>query len=208
MKILMGAGVEKNMIIYIKNRIKSLIIFSFLLFLSSMVYAKDEFKVEIKCNDKENEYCDVVKYLDDKKLFILENMRYPQVDKINGEVFHVYGSCGSPCQYHQFISRVNKDETSEFIALNKNNNCLIESDSNKKMIYARSLFNKKRKVISTLENKEFDEVPIDSYIYNSFQEKSYFDNEGRLHLVSMLADIDRDGNALYFNKIINKTCEK
>ncbi|HFF5224051.1 TPA: hypothetical protein ACGDOO_003863, partial [Acinetobacter baumannii] len=73
--------------------------------------------------------------------------------------------------------------------------------------YARKLFNKNKKIIANLKNKEFNNVPIDSAIYNSFQEKSYFDDKGQLHLVAMLADVDKNGNSLYFNKIIKKTCE-
>lgn len=203
MKKLVDVGVEKKMI----SMNRGIIFFCFVI-LNITVYARDNFKVEIKCNNKESEYCDVVKYLNNNKIIILRNMRYPQIEKINEEVFHIYGSCGSPCQYHQFISKIKKDETNEFIALNKDNNCLIESDSKKKVIYARNLFNKNRKVISILKSKEFDGVPIDIAIYNSFQEKSYFDVEGKLHLSAMLADIDQNGNSLYFNKIINKTCEK
>ncbi len=72
----------------------------------------------------------------------------------------------------------------------------------KNLIYARKLFNTKRVIIANLKNKEFENVPI--AIYNSFQDKSYFDGNGELHLVAMLADIDMNGNSLYFNKIIKK----
>ncbi|MDQ9906705.1 hypothetical protein RFX69_06610 [Acinetobacter sp. 148] len=175
--------------------------------ISSTVYAKDIFNVELKCKGNDQEYCDIVKNSDNKTTFILRNMRYPEVDKVNENIFHAYGSCGSPCQYHFFISKIQEDQTKEFIALDKKNNCLIESDSKKNIIYARKLFNKNKKIIANLKNKEFDNVPIDSAIYNSFQEKSYFDDKGQLHLVAMLADVDKNGNSLYFNKIIKKTCE-
>jgi len=175
--------------------------------ISSTVYAKDIFNVELKCKGKDQEYCDIVKNSDNKTTFILRNMRYPEVDKVNENIFHAYGSCGSPCQYHFFISKIQEDQTKEFIAIDKNNNCLIESDSKKNIIYARKLFNKNKKIITNLKNKEFSNVPIDSAIYNSFQEKSYFDDKGQLHLVAMLADVDKNGNSLYFNKIIKKTCE-
>ena len=175
--------------------------------ISSTVYAKDIFNVELKCKGHDQEYCDIVKNSDNKTTFILRNMRYPEVDKVNENIFHAYGSCGSPCQYHFFISKIQEDQTKEFIALDKNNNCLIESDSEKNIIYARMLFNKNKKIIANLKNKEFNNVPIDSAIYNSFQEKSYFDDKGQLHLVAMLADVDKKGNILYFNKIIKKTCE-
>lgn len=175
--------------------------------ISSTVYAKDIFNVELKCKGNDQEYCDIVKNSDNKTTFILRNMRYPEVDKVNGNIFHTYGSCGSPCQYHFFISKIQEDQTKEFIALDKKNNCLIESDSKKNIIYARKLFNKNKKIIANLKDKEFNNVPIDSAIYNSFQEKSYFDDRGQLHLVAMLADVDKNGNSLYFNKIIKKTCE-
>ncbi|HBI1389331.1 TPA: hypothetical protein JI390_RS18970 [Acinetobacter baumannii] len=175
--------------------------------ISSTVYAKDIFNVELKCKGNDQEYCDIVKNSDNKTTFILRNMRYPEVDKVNENIFHAYGSCGSPCQYHFFISKIQEDQTKEFIALDKKNNCLIESDSKKNIIYARKLFNKNKKIIANLKNKEFNNVPIDSAIYNSFQEKSYFDDKGQLHLVTMLADVDKNGNSLYFNKIIKKTCE-
>ncbi|AGQ08400.1 TPA: hypothetical protein JI054_02430 [Acinetobacter baumannii] len=175
--------------------------------ISSTVYAKDIFNVELKCKGNDQEYCDIVKNSDNKTTFILRNMRYPEVDKVNENIFHAYGSCGSPCQYHFFISKIQEDQTKEFIALDKKNNCLIESDSKKNIIYARKLFNKNKKIIANLKNKEFNNVPIDSAIYNSFQEKSYFDDKGQLHLVAMLADVDKNGNSLYFNKIIKKTCE-
>jgi hypothetical protein len=175
--------------------------------ISSTVYAKDIFNVELKCKGNDQEYCDIVKNSDNKTTFILKNMRYPEVDKVNENIFHAYGSCGSPCQYHFFISKIQEDQTKEFIAIDKKNNCLIESDSKKNIIYARKLFNKNKKIIANLKNKEFNNVPIDSAIYNSFQEKSYFDDKGQLHLVAMLADVDKNGNSLYFNKIIKKTCE-
>jgi hypothetical protein len=190
--------------------IKNLIIIAFTfcgVIITSTIYAKDIFNVELKCKGYDQEYCDIVKNSDNKTIFILRNMRYPEVDKVNENVFHAYGSCGSPCQYHFFISKIQEDQTKEFIAIDKKNNCLIEGDSKKNIIYARKLFNKNKKIIANLKNKEFNNVPIDSAVYNSFQEKSYFDDKGQLHLVAMLADVDKNGNSLYFNKIIKKNCE-
>ena len=175
--------------------------------IGSNVYAKEIFNVELKCKDHNQEYCDIIKNSDNKTTFILKNMRYPQVDKVNENLFHAYGSCGSPCQYHFFISKKQQDQTKEFIALDKNNNCLIESDSKRNVLYARKLFNKNRQIIVNLKNKEFDNVLTDTAIYNSFQEKSYFDDKGKLHLVAMLVGVDKNGDSLYFNKIIKKTCE-
>ena len=175
--------------------------------IGSSIYAKNIFNVELKCKGHDQEYCDIVKNSDNKTTFILKNMRYPQVDKVNENLFHTYGSCGSPCQYHFFISKTEQDQTKEFIALDKNNNCLIESDSKRNVLYARKLFNKNRQIIVNLKNKEFDNVLTDTAIYNSFQEKSYFDDKGKLHLVAMLVGVDKNGDSLYFNKIIKKTCE-
>lgn len=44
-----------------------------------------------------------------------------------------------------FISKTEEDQTKEFITLDKNNNCLVESDSKRNLIYARKLFNKNKK---------------------------------------------------------------
>lgn len=175
--------------------------------IGSTVYAKNTFNVELKCKGHDQEYCDVVKNSDNKTSFILRNMRYPEVEKVNENIFHAYGSCGSPCQYHFFVSKIEQDQTKEFIALDKNNNCLIESDSKRNFIYAKKLFNRNKKIIANLNDKEFNEIPIDIAIYNSFQESSYFDNQGQLHLVAMLADFDKNGDSLYFNKIVKKACE-
>jgi hypothetical protein len=201
---------QKKIIDFLLLNIKKIIILTLSfsgLIIASNLYAKDLFDVELKCKGSSQEYCDIVKKTDNETTFILKNMRYPQVDKLSENIFHAYGSCGSPCQYHFFISKIKQDQTKEFIAINKNTNCLIESDSKKNMIYARKLFSQNKKIIANLKNKEFYNVPIDSAIYNSFQDKSYFDDQGRLHLVAMLADVDKNGNSLYLNKIINKTCE-
>lgn len=196
------------MIIYMKTKIVFfLIIILFLLFpLSTVVYAKGIFKVSLNCKGQDQEYCDIVKYSDNKISFILKNIREPQIEKMNENIFHAYGSCGSSCQYHFFVSESKQDQTKEYITFNKSNNCLIESDSKSNSIYARKLFSKNKILIINLKNKEFDNVPIDIFIYNSFQDKSYFDNKGKLHLMAMLADVDKNGNNLYFSKIIDKTC--
>ncbi|TCB33222.1 hypothetical protein E0H86_00850 [Acinetobacter sp. ANC 4635] len=218
MKKLLDVGVEKNMNEILQKKIMQIflsksrkisimtLVFGGLI-IASNIYAKDLFDVELKCKGNDQEYCDIVKNSNNKTTFILRDMRYPQVDKVNENIFHAYGSCGSPCQYHFFISKIKQDQTKEFIIINKKNNCLIESDSKHNVIYARRLFSKNKKIIANLKNKEFHNVPIDIAIYNSFQEKSYFDNKGKLHLVAMLADVDKNGNSLYFDKIVDETCE-
>lgn len=201
---------KSTIIQFFRFYIKNILIFTFTFsggVAGSNIYANDLFSVELKCKGYDQEYCDIVKKSDNNTIFILRNMRYPQLDKVNENIFHAYGSCGSPCQYHFFINKMNEDQTKEFIALDGKNNCLIESDSKKKVIYARKLFSKNKKIIVDLKNKEFENVPIDIAVYNSFQEKTYFNNKGKLYLVAMLADIGKNGNPLYFNKIINKTCE-
>lgn len=132
MKILMAVVVEKsmNMIEILKSKrsqfylfnINSLIILALAfcgVIISSTVYAKDIFNVELKCKGHDQEYCDIVKNSDNKTTFILINMRYPEVDKVNENIFHAYGSCGSPCQYHFFISKIQEDQTKEYIIIDK-----------------------------------------------------------------------------------------
>jgi len=80
--------------------VKKLIILALTIFgfiIVSTIYAKDTFNVELKCKGHDQEYCDIVKNADNDTSFILRDMRYPEVDKVNENIFHVYGSCGSPC---------------------------------------------------------------------------------------------------------------
>ncbi len=58
----------------IKNLIILVLTFSGVI-ISSNVYAKDVFNVELKCKGHDQEYCDIVKYSDNKTTFILRNMR-------------------------------------------------------------------------------------------------------------------------------------
>lgn len=171
------------------------------------VYAKDDFNVILKCKDELESSCNVYKILNNKKTVILEDMRAPQVKKLNNDFYQVYGSCGNPCQYNLFIGRNKDDATKEFIAIDKNNNCLIESDSKSKKIYARNLLSNKRKLIENLKDKEFNQLSLDFSVYNIFQGDSYFSKEGELYLVAMLDDVDSNGNIQYFKKKINKPCE-
>lgn len=187
----------------ILNKIIVLLCFTLL---STFVFSNDKFNVKLECNSKNKEYCNVVKVIDDKKTVILDSVRHPNINQINNETFHISGSCGSPCQYHIFLNNIKSDETSEFVTINNLNQCLIETDSINKKIYARFLFNKDRKLIANLKSFEFKNVIIDVAAYNSFQNDSFFDSEGRVHLIAMLDDFDESGNRLYFNKIINKPC--
>jgi len=177
--------------------------------ISSTVYAKDIFNVELKCKGHDQEYCDIVKNSDNKTTFILINMRYPEVDKVNENIFHAYGSCGSPCQYHFFISKTQEDQTKEFIVIDKKNNCLIESDSKKNIIYARKLFNKNKKLIMNMHDKKYEHVIYSDWnLYSAFQGRSYFDQDNNLHLIAITDDFDKNGNRVIFEKVVNNPCEK
>ena len=174
--------------------------FFLLTFLSWTVYAKDAFNVELKCKGHDQEYCDIVKKSDNKTSFILRDVRYPEVDKVNETIFHAYGSCGSPCQYHFFISKTKEDQTQELIALDKNNNCLIESDSRKKLIYSRKLFSNNKKIIVNLNTAKIN-IPQPTFSYYSyFTEMSQFDNAGDLNLIA------NDYGKILFKKKIKNPC--
>lgn len=184
---------------YLVSLRKIAILFCFILF-STVVFSNDIFSVKLECKSKNQEYCNVIKVVDGEKIVILDNVRYPSINKVNNIVFHVSGSCGSPCQYHIFLNKFRNDETSEFVTLDKVNQCLIETDSINKKIYARFLFNKHKKLIADLKNLEFKNTIIDIAAYNSFQKDSFFDNGGNLHLIAMLDDFDENGNRLYLKK--------
>ena len=194
----------KNKIIefYLFN-IKKLIIVALIFWgfiVGSTVYAKDTFNVELKCKGHDQEYCDIVKNSDNKTSFILRDMRYPEVDKVNETIFHAHGSCGSPCQYHFFISKTKEDQTQELIALDKNNNCLIESDSRKKLIYSRKLFSNNKKIIVNLNSEKIN-IPQPTFSYYSyFNEMSQFDNAGDLNLIA------NDYGKILFKKKIENPC--
>ncbi len=166
----------------------------FLIFLSWSAYAKEEFNISTQCKDEYEMNCDVYSSLGDKQNKIIENIKSPVVKKVNSNIFSVKTSCGSPCQIYWFFSAVNEDSTDEFIAIDANRNCLIESDSTKRLIYARSLFSKNKKIIVNLRDREFNQLTSRFDYYNYFKKDTYFDNNGVLTLIS------RD----YSNKLIQK----
>lgn len=171
----------------------------------------NSFKVYQKCTAGEKSVCTIYKNTDGVEDGILEDTRSPTVSKVNEQFYHVAGSCGSPCQYHLFMSINGEDKTDEFIAIDKRNNCLIESQSygkkkEKNRIYARKLMSKKRKIIANLNDREFRSVPTDMFIYNVFQTDTYFDKNGTLHLISDTGDDDLEGKPIMFKKLIKNPC--
>lgn len=184
----------------------------FTLAVSMQTWSKtNSFSVYQKCTAGEKSVCTIYKNTDGVEESILEDTRSPTVSEVNKQFYHVAGSCGSPCQYHLFMSRNGEDKTDEFIAIDKRNNCLIESQSygkkkEKDRIYARKLMSKKRKMIANMNNLEFSEVPSYVFIYNRFQAYSYFDKNGTLHLVAPLVEVDSNNKRLIFAKLIKNPC--
>lgn len=78
------------------------------------------------------------------------------------------------------------------------NNCLIESDSQKKFIYARKLFTNKPRKIVDLKTKEFNELLQKIDYYNYFKRKSTFSSDGSLNLIA-----DNESTILANKKIAN-----
>lgn len=184
----------------------------FALAISMQAWSKvNSFSVYQKCTAGEKSVCTIYKNIDGIKESILEDTRSPTVSKVNKQFYHVAGSCGSPCQYHLFMSRNGDDKTDEFIAIDSRNNCLIESQSygkkkEKNRIYSRKLMSQKRKMIANLNDREFRTVPTDMFIYNVFQADSHFDKNGTLHLISDTGDADPAGNPIMFKKLIKNPC--
>lgn len=177
------------------------LIFLFIL-LSFSVYAKNDFNVTSQCTDEYEMHCDVYSSVGNKKNKILEDIKSPVIKQINDSLFYVKTSCGSPCQVYWFFSPEKEDSTDEFIALDSRNNCLIESDSNKKIIYARNLFSSNRKNIVNLKDKEFRSLRSRFDYYTYFKRDSYFDQNGVLNLIST------DYSDQKINKKIENPCGK
>lgn len=191
---------------------KGNIIFGYIIFLlmiiTSHVHAgESKFDVKLSCSDEFHYHCDINKFINGEKSVILKDIRSPQIIKLNNDFYQVSATCGSPCSYEIFIGRSVRDFTNEFIAIDKRNNCLIETNSKSMTILSRKLLSKKRKVIAKVSDKEFKDVPLDPALYNIFRNESFFDEAGDFHLITMLSETDRNGNTLFFKKIIEKPCE-
>ncbi len=153
--------------------------------LSFNVYAKDDFNVVSQCSDEYEYHCDVYLFKNGKKDKILEDLKSPVVNEINSDLFSIKTSCGSPCQVYWFFSSEKKDLTNEFIAIDSKRNCLIESNSSKKLIYARKIFSNNKKIIVNLKEKDFKKLKSSFDYYTYFKRNSYFDSDGVLNLISI-----------------------
>lgn len=169
------------------------IIFSF------NIYANDDtFVVSAKCKDEYSSNCDIVRTINSKNEIVIKDVKLLNISKINKNLYKVKTSCGSPCSVMLFYSQNKEDSTDEFIAIDNKNNCLIESDSQKKVIYARKLFTNKPRKIVDLRNKEFNELLQRFDYYNYFKRKSSFSSDGSLNLIA-----DNESTILANKKIAN-----
>ncbi|SEO69587.1 hypothetical protein SAMN04487817_11097 [Acinetobacter sp. yr461] len=157
----------------------STIIFSFNL------YANDDtFVVSAKCKDEYNSSCDIVRTVNAQNEIVIKGVKLLNISKINQNLYKVKTSCGSPCSVTLFYSQNKEDSTDEFIAIDNKNNCLIESDSEKKVIYARKLFTNKARKIVNLKTKEFNGLIERFDYYSYFKKMSSFSPDGSLNLIA------------------------
>lgn len=175
--------------------------FFLILVFSSGIYAKDSLNVTSKCDDEYEMSCDVYSSVRGNVKKVLEKVKSPVINKVNDNLFYVKASCGSPCQIHFFISEYGEDFTDEYIVLNKKNHCLIESDSEKKVIYSRILFGDKREVLINLRDKEYNILPSKLNYYSDFNEMSFFDENNDLHLIA------NDYGKILVNKFLKSPCK-
>ncbi|HHP7908729.1 hypothetical protein [Acinetobacter baumannii] len=164
---------------FISTFLLSTIIFSFNL------YANDDtFVVSAKCKDEYNSSCDIVRTVNAHNEIVIKGVKLLNISKINQNLYKVKTSCGSPCSVTLFYSQNKEDATDEFIAIDNKNNCLIESDSKKKVIYARKLFTNKPRKIVNLKTKEFNVLLQRFDYYTYFKNMSYFSPDGGLNLIA------------------------
>ncbi|MDA3559075.1 hypothetical protein MKL42_16450 [Acinetobacter sp. AOR15_HL] len=164
---------------FISISLLSTIIFSFNL------YANDDtFVVSAKCKDEYNSSCDIVRTVNAQNEIVIKGVKLLNISKINQNLYKVKTSCGSPCSVTLFYSQNKEDSTDEFIAIDNKNNCLIESDSEKKVIYARKLFTNKPRKIVNLKTKEFNGLIQRFDYYSYFKKMSSFSPDGSLNLIA------------------------
>lgn len=164
---------------FISISLLSTIIFSFNL------YANDDtFVVSAKCKDEYNSSCDIVRTVNAQNEIVIKGVKLLNISKINQNLYKVKTSCGSPCSVTLFYSQNKEDSTDEFIAIDNKNNCLIESDSEKKVIYARKLFTNKPRKIVNLKTKEFNGLIQRFDYYSYFKKISSFSPDGSLNLIA------------------------
>ncbi|MEG1475990.1 MAG: hypothetical protein RSC10_09620 [Longicatena sp.] len=152
---------------------------------SFSVYAEDDtFVISSKCKDEYNSSCNIIRTVNDKSEIVIKDVKLLNISKVNQNLYKVKTSCGSPCLVTIFYSKNKEDSTDEFITIDNKNNCLIESDSEKKIIYARKLFSNKYKIIVDLKSKEFKYLTPRFDYYTYFKHDSNFDNNGVLNLIA------------------------
>ncbi|MEN8411826.1 hypothetical protein ABFP33_17900 [Acinetobacter bereziniae] len=185
-----GVNMKKT---FISIFLLSGIIFSF------NVYANDNtFVVSAKCKDEYNSSCDIVRTVNTENEIVIKGVKLLNISKINQNLYKVKTSCGSPCSVTLFYSQNKEDSTDEFITIDNKNNCLIESDSEKKVIYARKLFTNKSKIIANLKTKEFKGLLQRFDYYGYFKGKSFFSPDGTLNLIA-----NNESTVLVNKKIAN-----
>ena len=171
-----GFNMKKN---FISIFLLSGIMFSF------NIYANDDtFVVSAKCKHEYSSNCDIVRTINSKNEIVIKDVKLLNISKINKNLYKVKTSCGSPCLVTLFYSQNKEDSTDEFIAIDNKNNCLIESDSQKKVIYARKLFTNKPRKIVDLKTKEFNGLLQRFDYYSYFKEESFFSPDGSLNLIA------------------------
>lgn len=180
--------------------IKKNIAYLFFVFLSLKAYAKDDFNVVSQCTNEYETSCDLVQIMRNKKNVLLSNIKSPSIEKISEDIFHVVSSCGSPCVGHYFIAKHKKDYTEELISVDAKSKCIIESDSAKKKIYAKKMFSDNRKILTNLNEKQFNILPSKFNYYSDFKEMSNFDDSGNLNLIA------NDYGKILFKKKISNPC--
>ncbi|KHO15930.1 hypothetical protein NT90_08560 [Acinetobacter baumannii] len=183
-----------------KKTFKSIFLLSGIIF-SFNIYANDDtFVVSAKCKDEYSSNCDIMRTINSKNEIVIKDVKLLNISKINKNLYKVKTSCGSPCLVTLFYSQNKEDSTGEFIAIDNKNNCLIESDSQKKVIYARKLFTNKPRKIVDLKTKEFNGLLQRFDYYNYFKEESFFSPDGSLNLIA------NDYGKILFKKKIKNPC--
>ena len=115
-------------------------ILSGLIFSFSVYAADNNFLISSRCKDEYNSSCNIIRTVNDKSEIIIKDVKLLNILKINKNLYKVKTSCGSPCLVTIFYSKNKEDSTDEFIAIDNENNCLIESDSEKKSFTQENYF--------------------------------------------------------------------
>lgn len=160
----------------------------------------DNFLVYAKCKDEYNSSCDIVRTVNTQNEIVIKGVKLLNILRINQNLYKVKTSCGSPCLVTLFYSQNKEDSTDEFITIDNKNSCLIESDSEKKVIYARKLFTNESKKIANLKTKEFNGLLQRFDYYSYFKGRSFFSPDGNLNLIA------NNESTILVNKKIANPC--